>query len=178
MKHKKDDHAQGKVLAEQLANLPKNILNNHESRNLASLVLHYLGHKDCFNFKKAAYFVDNPDFDHVLGVAGYANHECSYHMADDIWNDPASYSEQAFNKNVTVKTTTSFKRKNIDIHSSQDIAKLAREVGIENPRIVELTVKHGNHGILLYEANQELSHEQAELLKNAAHFLGFCSINH
>ena len=57
---------------ERLADLPKRMVPLYDLEaigNIPEFVLHDLCHEDCFNLKKAAFLVDNPDFDSLQGVA-------------------------------------------------------------------------------------------------------------
>ena len=55
-----------------LSKLPRKMLSLKGQENVTEFVLHELCHKNCFNLDKAAYFVDNPDFDCLKGMAGFA----------------------------------------------------------------------------------------------------------
>jgi len=59
-------------LFKNLSSLPRMILVCNGCENIFELLLHDLCHPTCFNLKKVAYFVDNPDFDCLQGVAGVA----------------------------------------------------------------------------------------------------------
>ena len=74
-----------------LLGLPHKILSHHEIEALAPIVLHELGHVNPFGLTKACYFIDNPDFDCLRGVAGYNKEECFNHK-DDVWEDPHSFA--------------------------------------------------------------------------------------
>ena len=74
-------------LIKNLSKLPHRILQNYHLAALSEIILHELGHKDCFDFKRAVYLVDNPDFDHLVGVAGFCNGECKHHKSD-LWDCP------------------------------------------------------------------------------------------
>lgn len=58
-----------------LSCLPHKMLSVHGLSNATEFVLHELCQSSCFNLKKAAYFVDNPDFDRLQGVAGFNKEE-------------------------------------------------------------------------------------------------------
>src|SRR6202042_1032184 len=94
---------QHKKLLRCLSNLPKQILTLHSLDNVPEFVLHGLCSKDCFNLYKAAYFVDNPDFDCIRGIAGFSKDEGELEW-NNIWDDPESFSlftkSLPFNKRV------------------------------------------------------------------------------
>ena len=53
-----------------LTHLPRKIVSLNGAENLTEFVLHDLCQSRCFNLPKAAYFVNNPDFNCIKGVAG------------------------------------------------------------------------------------------------------------
>src|SRR5689334_1067630 len=53
-----------------LVSIPKKILASHDIENLTELVLHELCDKKCLDLERAAYFVDNPDFNFFRGITG------------------------------------------------------------------------------------------------------------
>ncbi|HBS48132.1 TPA: hypothetical protein DEO28_03550 [Candidatus Dependentiae bacterium] len=167
-------------LLQKVTDIPSKILLHHEVQNLPQILLHYLGHEDCFGLKHAAYFVDNPDFDHLIGVAGYSNQDHCSKAAEDLWKDPNSFHEAItnldFNKKVRSYFQDSLKRKNSADHDSVLVHKIAKDIGIENPQMFSWNVKHGNHGLFIFEPKSELSDFSKSLLKNSAMLLGFCAI--
>ena len=58
-------------ILDKLCHLPRKILSLHGHDNITELILHELCNEQCFNLEKAAYFIDNPDFDCFKGVAGH-----------------------------------------------------------------------------------------------------------
>ena len=164
----------------RLIDLPNKISRNYDLQYLPQLVLHYIGHKDCFDLKKAAYFADNPDFDHFLGAAGYDQNECCYDNLDNLWSEPSKYlthSEDGnFHNKIQKILRTSFKKQGASLSNSEDLSLLAKELGMESPNIVSWDLKHGNHGVLMYETNKTLDQQNADLLEKALSFLNFCPL--
>ncbi len=162
-------------LAENLIDLPNKIIQNYELTHLTQLVLHSLGHNDCFSLDRAAYFVDNPDFDQLLGAAGYLKEECCYSQVGDLWKDPYNYSQHmknaTFHKKIQEILKTSIKRQNIDFNNSKDLKSLANELEMTNPKFISWNLKYGNHGVLIYEASSG-----EELLSKAVSLLAFCPV--
>src|SRR5947207_14497437 len=76
---------------DNLRRLPRKMLSLHGLDNVTEFVLHELCDKHCFNLQKAAYFIDNPDFDCLKGVVGVSHAEL--HNIVDIWDNPAIFSE-------------------------------------------------------------------------------------
>ncbi|GMU19552.1 MAG: hypothetical protein AMXMBFR12_07440 [Candidatus Babeliales bacterium] len=160
----------------RLSSLPAHLLSLHGNENVSEFVLHELCDAGCFNITKAAYVVDNPDFDCIKGIAGFAATE-SYN-AKRIWDDPASFSEHmrksAFNTKVRDFIKPSMRR---TAQSDENTSKIVAEfVGITKPAYCSWNMKHDNHGILIYETQISCPLDN-EMLRNGACFLGFCPIN-
>lgn len=174
----KNELANHKNLLRCLSGLPKQILNLHTWDNVPEFVLHGLCSKDCFNLNKAAYFVDNPDFDCIKGIAGFSHEEGKLNW-DEIWEDPESFTlftqSLPFNKRVRNFGATSIKRKT---HTYEDlVSRISNEIGFENPAFCLWEMKHFNHGLLVYEKPAE---DQCGLFDehfiNSLHLLSFCPI--
>ena len=167
------------ILVERVTGLPHKILLYHEVNSLPHIVLNYLGHKDCFNLKQAAYFIDNPDFDQIIGIAGFSQDESKIKSLDGVWEDPHSYSKKnkdlKFDKNVRSYSSPSFQRQKIDLTKSSCVCELGKKIGFKNPQYFAWNVKHGNHGLLIYECKKDLPEKSKNLLRDAASFLGFCA---
>ena len=159
----------------RLSNLPKRILSVHGIDNLSELVLHDLSAEHCFNLEKAAYFVDNPDFNCFNGVAGF-NQQEKYPDADHIWDKPDTFSQfmrrSPFNQQVQDIQRPSCRRAKIT--DEQIVAELAPQLGIKNPRSYAWNLKHDNHGILIFEHDE---HDTVgEELLHGLCVLGFCNV--
>lgn len=160
----------------RLSSLPAHLLRLHGNENISEFVLHELCDANCFNITKAAYVVDNPDFDCIKGVAGFSINEA--YNVKCIWDDPESFSEHmkksSFNNKVRDFIKPSMRRA---AQSDENTSKLVADfVGINKPAYCSWNMKHDNHGILVYET-QISSPQDDEMLKNGACFLGFCPIN-
>jgi len=167
-------------LASNLSCLLHKVLNFHEVDGLSQMVLHELGHEDQFNFNKATYLVDNPDFNHLLGVAGYSNDECHYHQ-DDLWQDPYSFIKDMesakYHNEVKNYLNDSLRRKDINLNNSKEVKELGAFLGLKKPEYFSWNSKNGNHGILLFEPQeQEQSTWRVSFLHNIAALLSFCGI--
>src|SRR5581483_8707826 len=115
--------------------LPQKILSLHGIDNMTEFVLHDLSDQTCFNFSKAAYFVDNPDFNQLKGLAGYDRNEDTISM-EERWQNPHKFTDHAshcaFNQKV----------KNIEkvsgVRNKQDdkivVDELSHELSMKNPR--------------------------------------------
>ncbi|MFC1894641.1 hypothetical protein ACFLYH_01690 [Candidatus Dependentiae bacterium] len=171
-----DDHR----LMDHLSGLLGKVLSNHDVDGLPDMVLHELGHDNCFSLKKATYLIDNPDFDHLLGVAGYNCNECSNHK-DDLWENPHTFKDDMkpakYHNDIKKILQSSLKRKDINLNDSGDIIQLAKELGVEKPAYFSWNMKYGNHGLLIFEEPQEsVSKWREGLLTNISALLSFCGI--
>ncbi len=156
--------------------IPKNIITLHGIDNMTEFLLHNLSQRDCFNFSKAAYFIDNPDFDHLKGVAGFAQID-SYHPKGSHWTEPKEFTDHmrqaAFNTSVRDVCRCSMKR------NSQSEEKVVQELSdalhFSNPRYVIWPIKHDNLGLLVFEKN-EREDDVEEHLESALNLFGFCPV--
>jgi len=161
-------------ILKHLTCLPKKILSIHGSDNITQFVLHDLCSKHCFDIPKAAYFVDNPDFNCFKGIAGYSSDDC--YPDDDCWKNPASFSKFMehclFNRSV----------KSIENHSpclsnEQDtelINNLSKQLSFNHPHHFKWTMKHDNHGFLIYEKPEGADFEE-EFIESFS-ILGLCPL--
>ncbi|MFH1461424.1 MAG: hypothetical protein ABIF12_00540 [bacterium] len=167
-------------LASYLSGLLHQVLHYHDVGSLSQIVLHELGHDHAFSLNKATYLIDNPDFNHLLGVAGYCNNECHLH-SKDLWKDPYSFvndmKDAHYHNNIKTYLHDSLKRKDINLESAKEIKELGKYLGLENPEFFSWKMKYGNHGLLLFDRKQEEeSHWRKDLLHNVAALLSFCGI--
>lgn len=160
-----------------LLDLPHKILTHHEVEGLAPLVLHELGHIRPFSLTKAGYFIDNPDFGCLRGVAGYDKEECSKHK-DDVWADPHVFGQDmqdaSFHKELLQYADKSLRINGNDAVSTADIAALAKMFGMHNPSFFTWPMKHGNQGLLIFESDRLVHARHKDLLHKAAALLSLC----
>jgi len=166
-------------VVERISYLPHKILQNHHIHGLSQLILHELGHSNCFGLKRAVYLVDNPDFDHLIGAAGFCHKECEFHQPD-LWKAPTSFAKDMkfayFHNDMKKLVLPSLKRKDINLHDANEIKVLGQWTGMENPQSISWNMKHGNHGILIFEKDSDLSPWKQELLRNAVALLSLCGV--
>jgi len=156
--------------------LPRKILYLQEQDNLTEFVLHELCSKQCFNIQKGAYFVDNPDFNCLKGIAGYAQSEA---FADaDIWQNPQSFSKHmqqaGFNQKVRETEQESLWKKGES--AAVIVQKIAENLGIENPSFADWQMKHNNHGIFVYQDISTDEVKRNEEFANGFSLLSFCPV--
>jgi hypothetical protein len=159
-----------------LTTLPQKVLSLHGTENSTEFVLHELCNAHCFDLKKAAYLVDNPDFDCLKGVAGFSADEA--YSKDTIWEKPelftAHMQKAAFNKKVRGILKPSMARtKKSDAEINTVIGEY---LGFKKPVCCSLKIKHDNRGIFIYEMPTVLPISD-NLILNGASLLGFCPIH-
>lgn len=160
----------------RLSGLPQKLLRLHGNENVSAFVLHELCDSQCFNITKAAYIVDNPDFDCIKGVAGFSATEA--YNNQPIWDNPEAFNEHVkkseFNNKVRDFEKPSMRKASKS--DEQTCHMVAEYVGISKPGYCAWDMKHDNHGMLVYETQLSCPVSQ-EILTNGACFLGFCPIN-
>jgi len=159
-----------------LSHLPRKMVSIHGQENASEFVLHDLCAANCFGLQKAAYFIDNPDFNCLKGVAGY-NHENRYPGEDIYWNECDNFSchmqDCSFNQNVRTMIRPSHKKNGIA--SEKIVDEIAKQLEFNNPSFYTWGLKHDNSGLFIYETHAETP-ELDEHMKNGLHLLSFCPI--
>jgi hypothetical protein len=160
----------------QLCKLPRKILSLQGHDNVTEFVLHDLCNERCFNFNKAAYFVDNPDFNCFKGIAGFSREE--QYPNEDIWVDANLFSSHmknaSFNQKVRNFTRESLMR--TGEKDSEVVQEIAQELGLKNHAYCSWNMKHENHGLLIYQASEKPIKDKKEQLFNGVCLLSFCPI--
>ena len=174
--HLGDDHR----LASYLSGLLRKILHHHDVDGLSQIVLHELGHENSFGLKRATYLVDNPDFDHLVGVAGFCNKECCHHKKN-MWESPETFvcdmKDAEYNNSVKNFLKYSLRKKDVNLNDSQEVKDLGKDLGLETPKILSWKMRHGNHGLLLFDKGEkDHSRWKSDFLHNIVALLSFCGI--
>lgn len=164
------------TLLKIISSLPRKMMNIHGKENASEFVLHELCNSDCFNLSKAAYFIDNPDFNCLKGVAGFCKLDGNSTVAID-WNNPlqfTSYMENSpFNKNVRSIVTASSKVKGAHCDLVKD---LATDLGFTHHGFCSWPMKYDNQGILIYQKDNLTDDFIEDHLNDALYLLSFCPI--
>lgn len=168
------------ILASNVSGLLHKVLNHYYIDGLAAILLHELGHDNAFKLNKATYLVDNPDFNHLLGIAGYDHEECHMHK-DDLWLTPQSFltdmKDAEYHNSVRSYLNNSLTRKDINLNDSRELEELGKNFGLSNPQFFSWNMKHGNRGFLLFEPKEpQNSSWKIGLLRNVVALLSFCAI--
>ncbi len=165
------------MLLSRLQQLPRKILLLHGTENIPEFVLHELCHEKCFNVHKAAYFVDNPDFDCLKGVAGINHNEGV--IKEDIWSNSDRFSQKmkASQFNQKVRGILHKSVHNRHLHENDLFSLLAREVGMQHPKLYHWDMKYDNHGLLIIEDDDDNHVWKDEYLSNSVYLFGFCPVH-
>lgn len=161
-----------------LSHLPRKIvmLHSHEASVLAPFVLHELCDGHCLNFKKAAFFVDNPDFNCFKGVAGFDHDEHDFEASLDSPHDFTEHlSNCSFNNYVRSLSHVSYK--NSHMHDEDVLKFLARnlDINFKNASCLIWDLKYDNHGVLIYQRDED-DDTMHDHINNGVHFFSFCPI--
>lgn len=160
-----------------LVDLPRKMLSLDDVENVTEFVLHDLCHEHCFDLNKAAYFVDNPDFDCLKGVAGFSRDQ-SYKNCDAIWHETDSFSNHMhsspFNKKVRNTHRCSVKKSN---DSYEQLAQeIANDLGFKHHGVCSWNMKHQNNGLVIYEKESANETFADSYIANGLSLLSFCPI--
>lgn len=156
--------------------LPRKILSLHGLDNLTEFVLHELSHEDCFNLKKAAYLIDNPDFDCLKGIAGFCAEENA--KCQNVWQTPDAFSAhmQGSNFNQKVRAVERPSLKHYNGEAEKQIDDIAHHLQVDNHDYHIWQLKNNNRGILIFKKLDSNTAELDEHMLNALHLLSFCPV--
>ena len=159
-----------------LSYLPRMILQLDERDNVTEFILHELCKSDCFNLKRAAYVIDNPDFDCLKGVAGYCKEEM-FSSEKNIWDQPDLFSEHmkkaSYNNKIRAFSKPSFLKKG---ESGEAIVQeIASDINFKTPSFYAWPMQHDNQGLLIYEKMDNDTCDCDYLLEGLC-IIGFCPI--
>ncbi len=164
------------AVVQRLTRIPRYLLHASAYQNPAELVLGELCHKECFNVPRAAFFVDNPDFDCARGVAGY-NAEDHADAQETCWIEQDAFGFRmqcsTFNKLVRSLVPQSISREERRAYA---LAELAEQLKFEIPAVTYFQMPHENKGLLIFEKPKEDIHELEQLWEDACSLLAFCPL--
>lgn len=159
-----------------LSCMPGRILSLSHVENVTEFVLYDLSNHECFNLEKAAFFIDNPDFDCLKGVAGFSQAE--KYGQNLAWDNPEGFSEFmrscAFNQKVRSISRSSIKHAGKDTAAA--VAEIAALLDLKDYGHHIFTMKHGNEGVLVFERGKETASDVQEFIPRGACLLGFCPV--
>lgn len=164
------------TILNHLSLLPRKMLLLYDLDAIAELVLHDLCSEQCFNLRKAVYFVDNPDFDCMKGIAGFCSDEAFKEKAC-MWEQPDAFvqyiKKAPYNQKVRSIQQCSMKRSKTP--DEEIMRALAQECAIEHPKCHVWDMKHDNRGIFIYESADDADVD--ECIEDGVCLLSFCPIN-
>lgn len=159
-----------------ICSLPKNLITLHGTGNLAEFLLHHLCTACCFNFNKAAFFIDNPDFNHLKGIAGVFSHEAFPRSGH--WEDPQNFSRHMelspFNQKVRSISERSPKRNGKE-HAAI-VRSIADDLELETPLFRLWNMKYDNYGLLIFEPSKDERDFIADHMDSVLQLFSFCPI--
>jgi hypothetical protein len=174
--HELDSH-EGQLVS-RLLDLPHKILSYDDLDGIQQLVLYELAHDQSFGLSKASYLIDNPEFNCLKGVAGYDKTECAAGAGKNPWDDPKGFidamKDGKFHQQVASFMHTSLARTSQADLDNDAIAQLSKKIGMDNSSFVTWPMRHGNHGILLFEEGEVPQERRRELLQHFVALLGLC----
>ncbi|MBY0109564.1 MAG: hypothetical protein K2X90_00415 [Candidatus Babeliaceae bacterium] len=158
-----------------LSALPEKILRLHGTDNTSEFVLYELCQEHCFNLPKAAFFVDNPDFNCFKGVAGFNKEEHPENFS--LWDDPESFthfmSQNSFNKQV--RSINQCTKQNTQEEKEKLFTDIAHQLDVRDLGFHRFPLRHGNHGFILYDKH-ESDMADLDIFSRGACLLGFCPV--
>lgn len=168
---------EGYSVLQHLNQIVPQMLRLRDQDNLTEFVLYELCCHKGFNIEKAAYFVDNPDFNCLRGIVGFSHAEAYVADVDSIWDAPEAFSahmgQAPFNQKVRGMQKESVRKSSID--DAALVQAMATDLGFKDYDFYAWDMKHDNHGILVFERleGEPLVHE---CFKNSASLLSFCPL--
>lgn len=164
------------MLLKTISSIPRKIVTLNGTDNTSEFVLHELCKKDCFDLKKAAYFIDNPDFNCLKGIAGFCSVELDGTPID--WSAPHQFSQtmqsSPFNTSVRSVLKDSYKKKYGN--NKLIVDDLVSDLGFENHSVCVWPLKHDNSGLLVYEKGDLQDTFVDDHLIDALFLLSFCPV--
>jgi hypothetical protein len=164
------------AVVHRLTRIPRQLLHTTEYENLAELVLGELCHQQCFNVSRAAYFVDNPEFNCARGVAGYDERDHS-DRAESCWIERDAFGLRmkcsSFNEKVRSLAPFSISRA---AERSYALAQLADALEISVPSVTFFDMPHQNKGFVLFEKPEADITELESFWEDACSLLAFCPL--
>ena len=158
--------------------LPQQILSLHHIDNATGYVLHSLCDEGCLNLSKAAYFIDNPDFNCLQGIAGFSKDEEIY-TCEKVLHDDGHFQDHigrcAYNNKVRTVSVPSSRRNGET--TEQLIARLADVLDMENPSCHTWDIKHDNFGVLIFERSDAADKQLHEEFLHGLSILGFLPVS-
>jgi hypothetical protein len=158
-----------------LAQLPRLMIHAHGRDNLSEFLLHELCSEQCFNLRRAAYFVNNPDFKVVRGVTGFTKDQA--YKGEGIWQNPNEFSNHmekaSFNNQVR-----SMQYDDIVLSDEEQkiLDEIVKKLGFGSCANCSWKMRHDNHGILMYEKDDPQDLIVDQHIIDGMSLLSFCPV--
>lgn len=157
-----------------ICKLPKNMIQLHGTENLTEFLLYHLADRTCFNLSKAAYLIENKDFNRLKGIAGYHGKENFTEI--NPWARPEKFTDftstSLFNNKVR-----SIEIADLELGGSLLSQKIARDLEFTRPSFCSWPVKYDNQGIFIFELSNDDEKEIIDdHLEESLHLFGFCPV--
>ena len=166
------ENTREKQLLYHVGSISRLMINNHMRDDLSAFVLHELCSKNGFGLQKAAYFVNNPDFQCLKGVGGYYIAEAFNGTSWEHDQDFMKHMEKALFHNKIRQYQTKH-IKNLTSKSSLD--QLQDQFEFEHPEAQVWNLKHDNQGIFLFDKKDNATLVDDHLV-DFVNYLGFCQV--
>jgi hypothetical protein len=175
---KKRQHRRGNdAIIHALSTMPRKIATMRDRHNIAEFVIHELCCENCFNITRAAYFVDNPDFDCVRGITGFCHEES---FGRSAWDNPDEFtlhmSRAPFNQKVRAMQGRSCNKQQPSVTLFD---AFAHDLGMRSYAICDVHTLHDNYGYFIYEQRPSTDTAdtcEQECLLNGVSLLSFCPL--
>jgi hypothetical protein len=164
------------AILSHLNHIAPHMLRLKDQHNLTEFVLHELCSDRGFQIDKAAYFIDNPDFNCLRGIAGFSRQD-EYKTSCSIWENPHEFSshmgQASFNQKVRGIARESVRKSCTD--DAQIVKQMAQELGFSSCNYYSWDMKHDNHAIVLFESPKACDISDV-YVKNGMALLSFCPL--
>ncbi len=164
-----------RVMLHRLSQLPRFIVHADGRANVSEFVLHELCAPSCFDLSKAAYFVDNRDFKHLHGVAGFDRHDAYPH--GPIWDNPDTFtqhmSDAAFNSRVRSVMRDAG---TVDVVDRKLLDDLAHKLDFTTWHECSWNMRHSNTGLLMYTKANPTDATIDNHIADGLSLLSFCPV--
>jgi len=138
--------------------------------NIAKLVVYQLCSKHCFALKKAAFFVNNPDFKWCRGIVGYASDEDSAILSNES-TIIDFFDTSSFHAKTCAIVESAYTKNDTTI-----IKKCADILQMPTYHVCSIPLKYGNDGLFIYELLSSSDEVYIDMVQHLVALLGFCPL--
>lgn len=163
--------SQKQLMLNVAATIPYKILSWYQQEcidNMTKFVVYEICSKNCFGLKKAAFFVNNPDFKWFRGIVGYQAREDSLALTTEA--DIINF----FDHSLFHATTCAIEDSVCEKNNTVMIQKIADRLHMTSHHFCTLPLKHGNDGLFMYEFFNASDKINIDIIQNIIALIGFC----